>query len=106
MTTTSPSIVSSIARNLTFWVLLSIIAGGITGSVNPELGIKARVLGDTFIAIIKLFIAPLIFLTITTGIAIMGNLKKVGRIGLKALIYFEVVTTLALLIGIAVTGVL
>lgn len=94
------------ARNLTFWVLLAIVAGGITGYVNPELGVKARILGDTFIDIIKLFIAPLIFLTITTGIAVMGNLKKVGRIGLKALVYFEVVTTLALLIGIAVTSVL
>lgn len=111
MTTTTPdaappSLLSGLTRNLTFWVLLSIIAGGITGYVNPELGVKAKILGDTFIDIIKLFIAPLIFLTITTGIAMMGNLKKVGRIGLKALVYFEVVTTLALLIGIVVTGVL
>lgn len=93
-------------RNLTFWVLLAIIAGAITGYVNPELGIQARILGDTFINIIKLFIAPLIFLTITTGIAMMGNLKKVGRIGFKALVYFEVVTTLALLIGVVVTTIL
>jgi aerobic C4-dicarboxylate transport protein len=93
-------------RNLTFWVLLAIVAGAITGYLNPELGIQARILGDTFIDIIKLFIAPLIFLTITTGIAMMGNLQKVGRIGFKALVYFEVVTTLALLIGVVVTTVL
>ena len=96
----------SLFRNLTFWVLLAIIAGAITGYVDPELGIKARILGDTFIQIIKWFIAPLIFLTITFGIAMLGDLKKVGRIGLKALVYFEVVTTFALLIGVAVTTVL
>jgi aerobic C4-dicarboxylate transport protein len=93
-------------RNLTFWVLLSIVAGAITGYVDPELGVRARWLGDTFIQIIKLFIAPLIFLTITTGIGSMGDMKKVGRIGLKALLYFEVVTTFALVIGVAVTAVL
>jgi aerobic C4-dicarboxylate transport protein len=97
--------VSRLLRNLTFWVLLAIIAGAVTGYVDPALGIRARILGDTFIAIIKWFIGPLIFLTITTGIALLGDLKKVGRIGLKALIYFEVVTTCALLIGVLVTSV-
>ena len=96
----------SLLRNLTFWVLLAIVAGAITGYVDPELGIRARVLGDTFIQIIKYFIPPLIFLTITSGIALLGDLKKVGRIGLKALIYFEVVTTFALIIGVAVTTLL
>jgi aerobic C4-dicarboxylate transport protein len=95
--------VPPLLRNLTFWVLLAIIAGALTGYFNPELGVRARWLGDTFISIIKAFIAPLIFLTITTGIAAMGDMKRVGRIGLKALIYFEVVTTFALLIGVAVT---
>ena len=94
-----------ILRNLTFWVLLAIIAGAVTGYVDPSLGINARILGDTFIQIIKVFIAPLIFLTITTGIAVLGDLKKVGRIGLKALIYFEVVTTAALIIGIIVANI-
>ncbi len=89
-------------RNLTFWVLLAIIAGALTGFFDPALGVKARFFGDTFIQIIKAFISPLIFLTITTGIAVLGDLKKVGRIGLKALIYFEVVTTIALVIGIIV----
>ncbi len=93
-------------HNLTFWVLLAIIAGALTGFVDPALGVKARILGDTFIQIIKWFIPPLIFLTITTGIAVLGDLKKVGRIGLKALVYFEVVTTAALVIGIIVAYVL
>ena len=96
----------ALLRNLTFWVLLAIIAGAITGYVDPELGIRARVLGDTFIQIIKSFIPPLIFVTITSGIALLGDLKKVGRIGLKALIYFEIVTTFALLIGVGVSSVL
>jgi aerobic C4-dicarboxylate transport protein len=96
----------ALLRNLTFWVLLAIIAGAITGYVDPELGIRARVLGDTFIQIIKWFIPPLIFVTITSGIALLGDLKKVGRIGLKALIYFEIVTTFALLIGVGVSSVL
>jgi len=98
--------VVSIFRNLTFWVLLAIVAGAFTGYLDPELGIKSRILGDTFIQIIKWFIAPLIFLTITFGIAMLGDLKKVGRIGFKALIYFEVVTTFALIIGVAVTTLL
>lgn len=92
-----------VVRNLTFWVLLAIIAGAITGYVNPKLGVDAKILGDWFINTIKAFISPLIFLTITTGIAALGDLRKVGRIGLKALIYFEVVTTFALLIGVCVS---
>ena len=91
-----------IFRHLSFWVLLAILAGIATGHFTPELGIKAEVLGKGFIEAIKLFIGPIIFLTISSGIAAMGDLRRVGRIGLKALIYFEVVTTLALLIGILV----
>ena len=60
-----------------------------------------KILGDSFIRIIKLFIGPIIFLTIVLGISTMGDLKKVGRIGLKSLLYFEVVTTFALIIGVA-----
>ncbi len=93
-------------RNLTFWVLLAIIAGALTGFIDPALGVQARILGDTFIQIIKWFISPLIFLTISTGIAVLGDLRKVGRIGLKALVYFEVVTTAALVIGIIVASLL
>ncbi|MFD2288590.1 cation:dicarboxylase symporter family transporter [Pedobacter petrophilus] len=89
-----------ILSNLTFWVLLAIIAGVVLGSYAPATAVKMEVIGKTFIDIIKLFIAPIIFLTIVLGISGMGDLKKVGRIGLKSLIYFEVVSTISLAIGI------
>ena len=88
--------------NLTFWVLSAITAGALLGHFAPEVAIKMQPLGTYFIEIVKVFISPIIFLTISLGISGMGNLKKVGRVGGKALIYFEVVTTLALIIGIAV----
>lgn len=89
-----------IVTNLTFWVLIAIISGVLVGHYLPETGIKMKVIGDTFIQIVKLFIAPIIFLTIVLGISGMGDLRKVGRIGIKALVYFEIVTTFALAIGI------
>lgn len=92
----------SVLTNLTFYVLLAIIAGVLLGHYAPATAIKTEWIGKTFVDIIKLFIAPIIFLTIVLGISSIGNLKKVGRIGIKSLIYFEVVTTLALGIGIVV----
>lgn len=91
-----------ILRNLTFWVLIAIIVGILLGHFFPEKGIQMEIVGKTFVDLIKLFIAPIIFLTIVLGISGMGDLKKVGRIGAKALLYFEIVSTLALAIGIAV----
>lgn len=96
------SLLFRIVTNLTFWVLIAIIAGILLGHFAPNTGIKMKIVGETFVGIIKIFIAPIIFLTIVLGIAGMGDLKKVGRIGLKSLIYFEVVTTFALAIGVAV----
>ena len=92
----------TIITNLTFWVLIAIIAGILLGHFSPENGVKMKIVGQTFIDIIKLFIGPIIFLTIVLGISGMGNLKKVGRIGVKALAYFEVVSTVALAIGVAI----
>lgn len=91
-----------IVTNLTFWVLLSIIAGVIVGHFFPETGVKMEFLGLRFVDLIKLFIVPIIFLTIVLGISGMGSLKKVGKIGAKALLYFEVVTTFALSIGVLI----
>jgi aerobic C4-dicarboxylate transport protein len=91
-----------ILKNLTFWVLIAIIAGILLGHYAPATAIKMEIVGKTFVDIIKLFIGPIIFLTIVLGISGMGDLKKVGRIGLKSLIYFEVLTTFALAIGIVV----
>ncbi|WP_394775149.1 cation:dicarboxylate symporter family transporter [Flavobacterium sp.] len=96
------SIFHTIITNLTFWVLIAIIAGIFLGHFSPENGVKMEILGKRFIDIIKLFIGPIIFLTIVLGISGMGNLKKVGRIGIKALGYFEVVSTIALAIGVSV----
>lgn len=91
-----------IVTNLTFWVLFAIVSGALLGHFKPEIAVSMQPLGKYFIDVVKLFIYPIIFLTITLGISGMGDLKKVGKVGGKAIIYFEVVTTLALLIGILV----
>lgn len=91
---------NKIVTNLTFWVLLAIIAAIILGHFFPATAIKTEWMGKAFIDLIKIFIGPIIFLTIVLGIVGMGNLKKVGKIGFKAVLYFEVVTTFALMIGI------
>ena len=96
----------SIITNLTFWVLISIIVGVLMGQYYPAQAIEMKIVGDSFIELVKIFIAPIIFLTIVLGISSMGDLSKVGRIGLKSLIYFEIVSTLALLIGIFVAVVI
>ena len=93
-----------ITQNLTLWVLLAIVAGALLGHFEPATAVKMEFLGKRFIEVVKLFINPIIFLTITLGISTMGDLKKVGRIGGKALLYFEIVTTLALFIGVAVAA--
>lgn len=92
-----------VVSNLTFWVLTAITVGALLGHFWPEAGVKMRFLGKIFIEIIKVFIYPIIFLTISLGISGMSNLKKVGRVGGKAILYFEIVTTLALIIGIIVS---
>ncbi|MFO0954771.1 MAG: dicarboxylate/amino acid:cation symporter [Isosphaeraceae bacterium] len=87
-------------------VLVAIAAGVLLGHFWPSLGEQMKPLGDAFIRLIKMMIAPIIFTTVVVGIARMGDLKEVGRVGLKALIYFEVVTTLALIIGLVVVNVI
>lgn len=96
------SLFLKIITNLTFWVLIAIVVGVFVGHYTPDTGVKMKIVGDTFISIIKVFIAPIIFLTIVLGISGMGDLKKVGRIGIKSLVYFEIVTTFALAIGVIV----
>jgi aerobic C4-dicarboxylate transport protein len=93
-------------RNLTVQVVIGIMIGIAVGFLFPELGAKLKVLADIFIKLIKMVIAPIIFFTIVIGIGSMGDLKKVGRIGGKALLYFEVVTTFALAIGILVVSII
>jgi aerobic C4-dicarboxylate transport protein len=86
-------------------VLVAITLGVLVGYLRPAWGVALQPLGDGFIKLIKLLIAPLIFATVVAGIAGMGDLKRIGRVGVKALIYFEVVTTAALIIGLVVINV-
>jgi aerobic C4-dicarboxylate transport protein len=92
-------------RNLYVQVLAGITAGVLLGLVHPETGIAMRPLGDGFIKLVRMLIAPIIFATIVVGIARMGELKEVGRIGLRAFVYFEVLSTLALVIGLVVVNI-
>ncbi|WP_434633301.1 dicarboxylate/amino acid:cation symporter [Chromobacterium sp. CV08] len=87
-------------------VLIAIALGVTLGTLAPDLGAKMKPLGDAFIKLIKMMIAPIIFATVVVGIAKMGDMKEVGRVGVKALFYFEAVTTLALLIGLIVVNLL
>src|SRR3954465_3246929 len=87
-------------------VLIAIAIGVVVGYFFPTLGAQMKPLGDLFIKTIKMLIAPIIFCTVVHGIASMDDMKKVGRVGLKALIYFEFVTTLALIVGLIVVNVL
>ncbi|HEU0092146.1 MAG TPA: cation:dicarboxylase symporter family transporter [Vicinamibacteria bacterium] len=88
-------------RSLTTWILVSMIVGAEIGHDWPAVGVNLRVLSQVFLRMIKTIIAPLIFGTLVVGIAGHSNLKQVGRMGVKALIYFEAVTTIALFIGLA-----
>jgi aerobic C4-dicarboxylate transport protein len=83
-------------------VLIAIVVGVVVGYYYPDIGKELKPLGDGFIALIKMMIAPVIFCTVVHGIASMGDLKKLGRVGVKTLVYFEVVSTLALVIGLIV----
>ncbi|RVU00012.1 C4-dicarboxylate transporter DctA [Mucilaginibacter limnophilus] len=90
--------------NLTFQVIVAIIAGVIVGLYFKDFAPAAQIISRTFINLISMLIAPIIFFTIVLGIANMGDMKKVGRVGGKALLYFEIVTTFALIIGLAVAN--
>ena len=91
-------------QHLYVQVLTAILIGVLLGHFYPAVGEAMKPLGDAFIKMIKMLIAPIIFFTVVHGIASMKDMKKVGRVGLKALIYFEVVTTLALVIGLLVVN--
>lgn len=94
------------SQRLYLWVLLAIVAGGSIGHFFPATGVALKPLGDAFIALMKMLIGPIIFLTVVLGIAGVSDVKKVGRVGAKAILYFEVVSTLALAIGLVVVNVL
>src|SRR6185436_7411421 len=86
-------------RSLTLWIVVGMAAGAEIGHDYPDLAIQLRVLSQIFLRLIRTIVAPLLFATLVVGIAGHSNLRQVGRMGVKALIYFEIVTTFALLIG-------
>ena len=94
--------VRTLARSLYLQVLVAVVLGALLGYLDPKHGEAMKPLGDGFIKLVKMLIAPIVFATVVTGIAKMGDLKNVGRVGLKGLIYFEILTTLALGIGLVV----
>ena len=94
-----------ITGHLYFWVLVAILAGGTFGYLDAIDAVKLKPLGDGFIALVKMLISPVIFCTVVLGIAGAGDMKKVGRVGGKALLYFEVVSTFALAIGLVIMNV-
>ena len=101
----SPARLPGLRRNLTVQVLVAISLGILLGALQPEWGKAMKPVGDTFINLVKMVIAPIIFLTIVLGVANMQDVRKVGRVGGKAFLYFEVVSTIALAIGLAVVNV-
>ena len=92
-------------KKLYFQVLLGIIAGVLLGALYPKLGESMQPFSDLFVRLIRMTVAPIVFTTVVVGIAKMGSMRAVGRVGAKALIYFEVITTIALIIGLIVANV-
>ncbi|MES2766904.1 MAG: dicarboxylate/amino acid:cation symporter [Bacteroidota bacterium] len=96
----------NIFKSLYVQVLIAITIGVLVGHFFPGLGVALKPFGDAFIKLIKMMIAPVIFCTIVTGIAGMEDMKSVGRVGFKALLYFEIVSTIALIIGLFVVNII
>jgi len=91
--------------SLTTQILAGLVLGAVVGAVWPHAGVASKPLADAFLRLIKMIIAPLVFSTLVAGVAGTGDLKAMGRIGLKAIIYFEVATTIALVIGLELVNV-
>ena len=104
---TDPAVPENSGKRNTLYlqVLSAIVVGVLVGYLWPDFGASLKPLGDGFIKLVKMLIAPIIFATVVVGLAGMGDLKKVGRVGGKALLYFEIVSTLALIIGLVVANV-
>jgi len=94
---------SSFFRTLYFRVLVGIVAGVAVGYFFPRFGASLKPLGDGFLKLIRMLVAPVVFFTVVSGIANVGDLRRLGRVGLKSIFYFEVVTTAALVIGMVAT---
>src|SRR5579871_1829891 len=93
-------------RQLWFQVLVAMAAGAVLGYVQPSLGAQMQPLGDAFVNLIRMIIGPVIFCTVVHGVAAMNDMRRVGRVALKALIYFEVITSVALVLALVAVNVL
>jgi len=97
--------VKRLARSLYAQVILAVLAGALLGAFRPATGEAMKPLGEGFVKLVKMLIVPIVFCTVVTGIAKMGDLRKVGRVGLKGIVYFEVLSTVALAIGLVIANV-
>ncbi len=94
-----------LARQLWFQVLIGMVAGALLGYVQPNLGAEMQPLGDGFIKLVRMIIAPVIFCTVVHGVAAMNDMRRVGRVAIKAIIYFEAITIVALIFGLVTVNV-
>ena len=94
------------SKRLTLHIFIALVAGILTGWLFPHFAVKLQPLGDMFLRMVKMIIAPLIFATLTVGIAGHGDVKNLGKIGLKTIIYFEIATTIALILGLVMANIL
>src|SRR5271155_2554227 len=92
---------SPVFKSLFVQVVAGLVLGIVLGMATPDFAISLKILSDGFLKLISMIVAPIVFCVVVHGIAGAGDLKKVGRVGLKALIYFEVMTTVALILGVA-----
>src|SRR5579859_251089 len=99
-TTTAPAARKPLYTSLFMQVLAGLILGIVLGMAVPDFAVSLKILSDAFLKLISMIVAPIVFCVVVHGIAGAGDLKKVGRVGVKALIYFEVMTTIALAVGI------
>src|SRR5580765_1844116 len=97
----SRSPVPNLFKSLFFQVVIALVLGILVGMAWPDLAVQAKPLGDGFIKLIKMLVPVIVFCVVVHGIAAAGDLSKVGRVGVRALVYFEVITTIALMLGIA-----
>lgn len=100
-----PTLATPWYRRLYVWVLIGMAAGGATGLAAPELGSSLEVLGDVFVSLLTMLLGPILFCMVVSGIAAVANLRAVGKVALRSIIYFEAVTTIALLLGLVVVNV-
>jgi len=94
----------ALVRRLYFWILVGIAAGSTLGILAPSTAVALKPVADGFISLVRMLIGPIVFLTVVLGIVGAGDLRKVGRVGVKSLVYFEVVSTLALIIGLVIVN--